>query len=354
MTVRLHNAALDDEDQSPAGIILRGGLDTTSLEAIRVDDSYQRDIQSYGSQTYIRDALDKGQRLPDIELGMRGQDHQSRGNEFILKDPVYVIDGLQRISTIIEWLLRNQGKSVNIGAVVHFNTTKAWERERFYKLNNWRKKLSQNVVLRNMRETNTAIATLYGLSFNEPKFALYERVAWEQNMRRQDLVTALTLTKLANRLHIHISTAATKTEGSLSYTERGSAKAEDVASSLKKRSDVIKLATLRYNMIEFADLLEDTWGVKNVQYKDKAHYLKGTFLHTLAKLFSDHKDFWQGDKLFVPASLRRKIKGFNINEPFIARLTGSGGRALEELYDKLLEHVNKGKRTHHLRSRYND
>ena len=348
--VKLFNAALDDAPDSPTQIVLRGALDISTLKFLR-QDIYQRDPQAYASQYNILEALETNQPLPDIELGMRGHEWFSREGDFTLKDPTYIIDGLQRVSTIIEWVERNPDRIPKLGALVHFNTTRAWERERFHALNNYRRRLSPNVLLRNMRETNTAIATLYGLCFNDTKFALFERVSWEQNMRRQEIIPALLLTKIANRLHSHVNTAAPRgTNG----PGRGSANIENVASALKNRADLVKLGVLRQNVVEFFDVMDDMWGVRNVQYKDKAHYLKGTFLQTMAKLFSDHEDFWDGHKLFVSLPMRRKIKQFDIDEPFIQRLTGSGGRALDELYEKLLEHVNKGKRTHRLKNRYKD
>ena len=244
--VKLFNAALDDAPDSPTQIVLRGALDISTLKFLR-QDIYQRDPQAYASQYNILEALETNQPLPDIELGMRGHEWFSREGDFTLKDPTYIIDGLQRVSTIIEWVERNPDRIPKLGALVHFNTTRAWERERFHALNNYRRRLSPNVLLRNMRETNTAIATLYGLCFNDTKFALFERVSWEQNMRRQEIIPALLLTKIANRLHSHVNTAAPRgTNG----PGRGSANIENVASALKNRADLVKLGVLRQNVVE--------------------------------------------------------------------------------------------------------
>ena len=86
--------------------------------------------------------------------------------------------------------------------------------------------------------------------------------------------------------------------------------------------------------------------------------MKGSFVHCLAKLLSDHHDFWQGDpeekKLSIPRELRNKLKLFAINDPAVERLAGSGGKSRNHLYLLMLEHMNSSKRTKRLRSRYVD
>ncbi|MEN9561336.1 MAG: hypothetical protein RIQ56_609, partial [Candidatus Parcubacteria bacterium] len=137
--VRLFNAALDEVEGSPTGIILRGVIDPSCLKLLRIDD-YQREVQPLGSQKSILRALEKGSPLPSVDLGMRGQDFTSRESAFLLKDPVYIIDGLQRISTAIHHLGVKPGSDVRIGAEVHFNTDRNWERDRFHTLNAYRQK----------------------------------------------------------------------------------------------------------------------------------------------------------------------------------------------------------------------
>src|SRR5580698_10049833 len=88
-------------DEIPSGgtsqIVLRGVLDPASLEELKVDE-YQREPLPLSSLSRLWEALKNGESLPDIELGMRGNDFDVDKNdtEFWLKGAVYIIDGQQR------------------------------------------------------------------------------------------------------------------------------------------------------------------------------------------------------------------------------------------------------------------
>lgn len=340
-TVRLVNAALDDAKDSPAGVVVRGSLVIETLHNLQKDD-YQREAQPLSSQGRILDALEKGDRLPDVDLGMRGENFtRQQDGSFILKDPTYIIDGLQRISTIQHFVQTHPEAAVHIGATVHLNTSKEWERERFFKLNNYRSKLSPNVLLRNMRETNSGVLMLYGLSMSERAFPLHERVSWRQKMTRGELITALTFAKVVLYLHGH---KVSPHRSSL----------DQVADGLSKLVEVVGMQAVRENVKTFFDLVDSCWGIKRVQYKEGAIYMRGQFLYVLALLLSDHKDFWQDraeKKLFVDANLRRKIAQFAVHDPEVTRLAGSSGSARQILYLLLRDHINSGKRTKRLTPR---
>lgn len=338
--IKLFNAALDDAEESPAGVVLRGALDMNSLHHLLHDD-YQREAQPLSSQWRIIDALQKGSRLPDVDLGMRGDDFTTREGSFYLKDPVYIIDGVQRISTIIHFLNTNPDTPVRIGATVHLNTTKEWERERFHKLNNWRHKLSPNILLRNMRESNPGVMMLFRLSKDDKAFPLHNRVSWSQRMTRGELLTALTFAKAVAHLHGHKVSS-----------HRSSV--EETGEGLKKLIDLVGVQAVRENIRQFFDLIDSCWGIKSVQYKEGAIYMRGQFLFVLARLLSDHHDFWQDDtekRLFINADLRRKISQFPIHDPEVCRLAGSSGSARQILYMLIRDHINKGKTTKRLRAR---
>jgi hypothetical protein len=338
--VKLFNAALDDAEDSPAGVVLRGALDLGSLKHLLKDD-YQREAQPLSSQSRILDALTNGSRLPDVDLGMRGDDFTHREGAFYLKDPVYIVDGLQRISTIIHFVNTNPGKLVRIGGTVHLNTTKEWERERFHKLNNWRNKLSPNILLRNMRESNPGILMLYGISMNDKAFPLQGRVSWSQRMTKGELITARTFAKTVAYLHDHKVSAHRNN-------------VEQIGEGLKKLVEVVGIQAMRENIRTFFELIDTCWGIKSVQYKEGAIYMRGQFLYVLARVLSNHYDFWQDDaekRLFINADLRRKIAQFPINDPEVVRLAGSSGSAREILYLLLRDHINKGKTSKRLAPR---
>src|SRR4029434_10944417 len=102
----------------------------------------------------IFSALKCGEQLPDVELGMRGQRFREtkKDDEYLLQDPVFGIDGKQRIGSAIEYASLHPQAVVRSGAVIHFDTTEQWERERFHKLNATQRKVSPNVLLRNLRD----------------------------------------------------------------------------------------------------------------------------------------------------------------------------------------------------------
>jgi hypothetical protein len=67
-------------------------------------------------------------------------------------------------------------------------------------------------------------------------------------------------------------------------------------------------------------------------------------LEVLAKLFSDHKNFWEGNKLTVSTDLRRKLGLFPIHDPEVAHLCGASRAGQTTLYYYLETHLNKGRR----------
>lgn len=92
--VRVLNGALD-VDSERNDIILRGRLDPDCLEALLVDD-YQREILPAATIREIMPAVETGE-VPDIDLGMRGENCRSeKDGSYVLHDPVYIVDGLQR------------------------------------------------------------------------------------------------------------------------------------------------------------------------------------------------------------------------------------------------------------------
>ncbi len=339
--VRILNGALDEVTiDKTKHIILRGVVDPAALHLLKKDD-YQREAQPLTSQWRILDALQKGEPLPDIELGMRGDTVNGREDNYLLRDDVYIIDGLQRVTTAVHFLNTNPSAVVRLGATVHFKTTREWERKRFHILNTHRLKVSPNVLLRNMREDNPAVLALYGLSMNDRSFVLHNRISWSQRMMKGEMLSALTFAKVVGMIHSH------KVAG------KGNT-IEELVPALNKAVEVFGIQALRENIRTFYNLIDEAWGIKSVQYREGAIYMRHTFLSMFARLLADHHDFWQGDdekRLFVSADLKRKIAQFAIHDPEIARLSGSSGKSREILYFLLRDHINSGKRTKRLSPR---
>ena len=341
--IKLLSAGLDDRDGE---IIAHGWLDIDSIKQLLVDD-YQREVLSrQGRRGKIATAVSEGARLPDIMLGMRGENFSSQKDTMVLQDKVYIIDGLQRVSAMLQAAEEDPEllKKLRIGAEVRFSTSRAKERDLFLVLNGSRIPVSPNVILRNIRDSNKAVLTLYGLSNTDPRFALRGKVQWDQRQTRGQLATALTLVKAGNSLHRHIR----------GYGPRNSVKVGGttgpihLASALETKATNIGLAVFRHNMTELFDAIDKAWGIRNVEYTEMAAQLKSNFIMTLSRLFSDHDNFWDGDKLSVETVLIKKLGTFPLQDPHMARLAASGSQTLPILYNYMRDHMNKGKRTNKL------
>lgn len=352
--IKVLNAAL--EERGNGALILRGSISPESLRLLRKDD-YQREVlaESGGRRTSrLRKGIEAGVTLPDIELGMRGQNFSSRGSTVVLHDPVYIIDGLQRVSAMTAFM--EEGGEVSntnpLGATVHFSTNKEWEKERFAALNQLRTPVSPNVMLRNSKDAHPSVLTLYGLSTNEPGFALYERVCWNQRMAKNDLVSAMALLRAATGLHKHIiddtlgdGIREAKIAGAQVYVtnsrNRGPVTLDRVAKS-------VGLNNFRANVRDFFDLIDECWGIRTIEYGEATGHLRGNFISTLSSFLSKNEMLWDAarKRFHLDAKTKARLKSFPVNDPEIRRLSSAGTMVLPTLYMHLLTHMNKGKSKH--------
>lgn len=252
--VRILNGALDEDPASPNAIVLNGRLDPETFRHLKVDNSYQRPL---GDRSDIYEAIKAGIVVPNIDIGVRGQDFSCDGDNFVIHSPAYIIDGWQRVGTALRILELIPNHPIRMFATVHFGTDEVWERHRFTELNKNIRKVSPNLHLRNMRDST------------------------------------------------------------------------------------------------FFEVIDECWGIHNIEFRHGAPQIKSTFMMQLAKVFSLHVDFWDtGDRIFfVAADTRRKLAKFPINDPHVKNLAGTGGAAANILYDLMVSHINSGKRTGHLRPR---
>lgn len=338
--VRILAGALDETEKGE--IVLRGVVSPDSLTSLLTDD-YQREAAPLTSLSSLLEALKTGETLPDIELGMRGERYTDKEGVIHLRDEVYIIDGLQRVNAAIHYRQENPESNSRIGATIHFGTNVEWERERFRILNTLRSKVSPNIILRNRREGSAAVAMIHSLSTTD-SFVLCGRVTWSQRMMRGELISALSLAKVIGRLHAH--KAPTKRTA-----------IDELVPALDKAVEIFGIQNLRHNTRAFFDLVDECWGIKRIQYREGASYIKAGFLMVLARVLSDHVDFWRqpDEKSFaVEASLRRKIAQFPVHDPQVINLASSGGKSRDMLYMLVRDHINSGKRSKRLRSRQGD
>lgn len=338
--LRIINAAMDDDPRSPSSVVINGRIDPNTLRFLKFDESYQRPL---AERADIFEALKSGTIVPNIEIGVRGTDFEVEGRDVVIHSPAYGIDGRQRVGNALRLMELMSEINIRMFATVHFGTDDIWERHRFTELNKNVRKVSPNLHLRNMRDSNEAVLTLYGLSNNTKDFALYKRVSWSQNMARGELMTALGLAIVARKLHMHTS-------------GMGSRSAVEIASGLLKCSNVIGLTHFRRNVSTFFNIVDECWGLHGIEVRQRAPQIKEPFLSELARMFSNHPMFWEGDNrvLAVLSDDRRKLSKFHIHDPHIANLCGSHGASTKLLYQMLVDHMNSGRRTNVLISRYAD
>ncbi len=335
--VILNHGVLDVTPQEE--LIFRGVLNPSSLMLL-IAGEYQRDVLPLSTIMALKEAMDKGS-VPDVELGMRGANYTEPTPGCIhLADKVYIIDGLQRITAAIEKLSRGEAVPPHLGAVVHLDTTETWERERFRILNMERTKLSPNVLLRNWHNDYRVMDLLLELN-SDKNFIMKGRVSWRQNMRREELITALTLCKIAGRLHNHLGPA-------------GSSRIDELVPGLQKIYDKVGPRTFKDNIKRFFEVVDIAWGIKRIAFKEGAVYIRSNFLTTLARVFSGHLDFWEDNRFVVDRSIVSKLGLFSYNDPTIAQLATGNSKAMELLYILMRDHINSGKRTKRLRPRYQE
>jgi len=316
-------------------IILRGEIDPHSFGELKVAE-YQREVQPRARISKLIEAFQTGS-VPDIELGMRGHRVLERGGAFFLQDPVYIVDGLQRVTAARQMVQQGGELLPRLGAAIHFGTTERWERERFDILNVERLKLSPNVLMRNMRHDSEAIKLLYTLC-RDKSFVMHGRVQWGQNKRRHELISALTLLRTVGALHGHAGPGR-------------STQLKELAPGVDKIMETVGPNVFRDNVRMFFEIVDQCWGIKRVVYREGAAYMHSSFLVVLATVFSRHTNFWRGERLFVEAQLVRKLALFPVSDPHVVNLSSSGGKARDLLLALLVDHINSGKRTRRLKTR---
>lgn len=335
--IRIINGTLDEDPASPSSVVLNGRIDPATLRFLKVDKEYQRPL---GERAEIFEALKQGKIVPNIEIGVRGQDYDVEDGEVIIRSPAYIIDGWQRVGNAIRLLELIPNHPLRIFASIHFNTDQIWERHRFTALNKNTKKVSPNLHLRNMRDKSPAVLTLFGLSNNTKDFALYNRVCWGQSMQRSHLITAVMLARSAMYLHSH-------------KTGIASANTVGISETIDKAAANVSLQAFRRNIASYFDIINQCWPFAAIEYRTAATQIKSTFIFELARMFARHPDFWDRDDthLSVNADDRRKLAKFPINDPQISALASGGGKSRQMLYQLLVDHMNSGRRTNRLTAR---
>lgn len=362
--VKIVNAAL--EETGDGEVVLRGTIAIESLKSLKVDD-YQREIidrksgkdKGGGRKVFrILKGIAAGNRMPDVDLGMRGQNFSTHGKTVVLNDPVYIIDGLQRVSSFLTYLDENDGEigaAKPIGAVIHFKSTYQWEKERFAVLNSLRTPVAPGVLIRNLRDKHHSILTLYGLSISDPSFAMYNRISWDQNMKHGELIRALMLVHTAVALHRGILTKILTRDGNAPRGGGELDKRARNAVTLDRIAKEIGLNNFRENIKDFFEVIDECWGIREISFAGSHDYLKGTFLLSLGLFFANNPQLWDdaGKRIKCDRKFLDRLKTFPIRDPKIRALCSSGaGVMIPTLYDYILRHMNYKRKASHLYKGY--
>ncbi len=329
--VKVIHGALDEVGDT---IVLRGVIDPTTLVNLKVD-SYQREERSTSDLSKMVTALKAGKQLPDIEVGVRGGNWKERDGAFYITSDCFIVDGLQRVTASRRRIAEDSSAVIRLGAMFHFNTDVKWEKDRFKVLNGGeggRVPVSPNVLLRNSADESTSVAALMAMSQNDKEFALKGKISWNQRKGRGELMNALTVLKTLGVLHSHFGPGRSQR-----YYE--------LMKSTDKTMVIVGPLTWRANVRAFFDFLDQAFGVKTIKYADLSTHIRFGFMRTLAQVFADHRSFWVDTKLTIDPRDSQKMRTFAINDPGIIGLIGSSSSVNPILYQKIVAHLNSGRRT---------
>jgi hypothetical protein len=155
-------------------------------------------------------------------------------------------------------------------------------------------------------------------------------------MARGRMFSAMTYAKTVAMLHSHAGPG------------RGNS-VTDVANGLNKIMSTVGRSLFVANARVFFEIVDACWGIKRVTHRFGASYVKASFLRELARVFSDHTNFWDNGQLTVDVSTINKLRSFPIDDPEVMRLSSaSGGPSGDMLNMLMVNHINSGRRTRRL------
>ncbi len=329
--IKVCNGALDEVS---GNIVLRGVIVPLTLANLKVD-TYQREERSVSDLSKMVVALRAGKQLPDIEIGIRGNDYSEREGVFYIANSCFIVDGLQRVTACKRLLAEDPTAIVRLGAMLHFGTDLKWEKDRFKVLNGGdggRVPVSSNVLLRNSADESESVSALISMTHNDKEFALRGKVSWNQRKGRGELINALTVMKTVGTLHCHFGPGRSQR-----YYE--------LIKSTDKTMNLVGPNIWRANVRAYFDFLDQGFGIRTIKYADLSPHIKFAFMRTLAQVFADHKSFWSETKLAIDPRDSQKMRAFPIGDPGVIGLINSGSGVNPMLYQKIVAHLNAGRRT---------
>jgi hypothetical protein len=325
--VRIINPSLDEEN---GDIIMRGRIDMATIEAIKIDSTYQRQELKPKIVDDIMNAFLQGQRVPDGILGMRGNKIKDLPDgSCALLDPTFAVDGQQRRAGFMRCM--EGGGEPRWGAQIYFDTNRDMERDMFEVYNSKQNKVSPGVLIRNRADTVPFVAMMLAMCEKDIRFPLANKVKWDQYLKVGHVISGTSLVKSIGYMHSHLGV-------------REGRAALGVIYDLQAVYDKIGRNTIRENIRTFYQLVDSCWNINQIELKG-AMFLRCTFLNTMCKLISDHDDFWVGDSLVIPKALTKRWMSFPIHDHKVVYLSGVGSKVHPGLYDIMVNHLDKGRRS---------
>jgi len=301
--IKVLNGFLEDDKAVTGQVVLRGVLDQNSLKFIQMD-WYQREQGFSTAHTQkIVGAYFSADSIEDITLGMRGHRCRSKDNKWTLHDPCYCINGGQRLFAASLAMRDRPDLKIHLGCKVYFGTTEKFENDLFCKLGTSSVPVNSNVLIRNKKKESKAALLLVNMN-NNPKFALQNRVAWDQRKTRHELISGRGLAHIVGLLHAHKGSALK------------SNKAYELLGGLDQLVQKIGAENFQTNIVRFFDVIDSCWTIRNLSGDNIARpHMKHLFLCTIARLFSAYPDFWDGkerNEFWFPKQFYRKLKAFKL------------------------------------------
>jgi hypothetical protein len=300
--VKILHASLED-DPDTKQIIIRGVIDQESLKYIRLD-WYQREqgfSNSHNSE--IVGAYLEGNRMADITLGMRGQRVRSKGDIYHLLDKTFCIDGGQRLWNAAAAVAERPDLKIVLGAKVFLGTTEEFENDMFCKLGTTQVRISPSIMMRNRKKKSPAARALIAVC-SDARFALKDRVSWDQSKSRFELMNGYTVAKIIALLHAHKG-------GPLK-----SSKVYELLDGMDHVVERISAETFQQNIIRFFDALDKCWTIRQLSSSREPHpHLKPAFLSVIARLLSSYHDFWNDEErneFYFPDKFVKRLRGLKL------------------------------------------
>lgn len=322
-----------EDDQETGQVVVRGHIDPDTLKYIRFGP-YQRERGFSQKHTNgIVSGYFENAQMADITLGMRGARTRDIKNKtatigMALLDPVYCVNGGQRVFGAAAAKAERPDIHIHLGAKILFNTTEESETELFGTLGTTEVRIAPSVLLRNRRKKSAAVNMLVNALTKDAAFALKDRIAWDQAYGRGELIPGFTLARVVGCLHSHKG-------GALKST-----KVLDLATALDALVDKTGPDAVRANTIRFFDAIDKVWSIRRLTgRRDPRPQLNLKFMLTIATLCSNYSEFWDGtervDFYFLDKYVKR-LKGFKL-EDFVR---GTSNRPQEILYEILRKRLN--------------